>query len=148
MAEFATNSVGGTYLNASGTVAMNSNPIEVRKIKPSGYSRDVTPVFGSGSDEAVANVLGPKKRENVTVSVSLRIWQAFITASPTYGDINTLWTVSVSYKLPDGATCPIDMERCSLVKATDSEADFAAAGEAMKDLEFAPVLVNNATIKA
>lgn len=151
MADFATDAVGGTYSNASGTVAFNAVAIEVRKIKPSGFTRDVTPVFGSGSDEAVANVLGPKKREAITLSVPLSIWQVFITANPDYASREKLWSISVSYKIANDAgviSCPIDHERANLTKATPSEADFSAAGEALMDLEFMPVKANIKNVAA
>jgi len=146
--DFATDSVGGTYSNASGTVALNAVTIGVRKIKPSGFARDVSPAFESGADEAVANVVGPKKRENLTVSVSLRVWQVFIAANPDYGAANKFWTISVSYKLPTGESCPIDHSQANLVKETPSEADFATAGEALIDLEFAPIRATIANVAA
>jgi hypothetical protein len=134
MAEFGTKSTTDTYVNASGSVAIDVHGVEVRKVKPAGATRDGQHAFGLGNLHPVAIITGPFKPENPALTVSLRVWQTITTALTDWATRPV--SINVTYKLPTGETCPINHSGALILGWKHSEADASAAGEALVDLEY------------
>jgi hypothetical protein len=135
------NTSGRTYCNASGSVRLNNDVLPVRKIKPSGTTRDTQHAYAFGQANPVGKIKGRRTIENATCSVPLAEWKAFVLAHPNWEDEE--FEVMVSYRERTLGSASYNHKRCDIIKATPSESDGGTTGEPLIDLEIMPLGVEH-----
>lgn len=136
------NTSGRSYVNASGSVRVNSSVMTVRKVKPSKTARDTQHAYAFGQTQPAAHVEGRETIEAMTVSVALREWQLFTAANPTWKSVRV--QAVVSYTEEDLGAFSYNAKNCKITSETPSESDGGTTGEALVDLELLPLGVEHA----
>lgn len=136
------NTSGRSFVNASGTVRLNSSVLTVVKVKPSATARDTQLGYRFGQTQPAVHIEGRETIEPMTASVSLVEWRAFIAANPSWKTARV--QAVISYAEDRLGSFTFNHKNCKITKETPSEGDGGQTGEALVDLELLPLGVEHA----
>lgn len=136
------NTTGRTYVNASGTVRLNSSVLTVRKVKAAATARDTQLGYAFGQTQPQVHIHGRETIEPMTASVALVEWGQFIAANPRWKTSRVQAVIAFTEEVL--GSFGFNHKNCMITKETPSEADGGTTGEALMDIELLPLGVEHA----
>ena len=126
-----------TYVAAQGSVRIENDGLEVRKVKPGGVDMDHQYAWAFGRQDPVVIVEGRATPETVTLSVALAVGIEFVKAYPNWR--STRVTFQVTYDSPQLGSVNYVHQGGAIKSVKPTESDGGATSEAMWDLEIMPL---------